>query len=46
MEEGVVPDDWRCANVTPIFKKGTVTVVIGWALEEKGHLTSTMDSPS
>ena len=23
MEEGVVPDDWRCANVTPIFKKGT-----------------------
>ena len=22
MQEGTVPDDWRCANVTPIFKKG------------------------
>ena len=23
LEEGVVPKDWRCANVTPIFKKGS-----------------------
>ena len=23
MEEGVVPEDWRCAHVTPIFKKGS-----------------------
>ena len=23
MEEGVVPSDWRTANVTPIFKKGS-----------------------
>ena len=23
MEEGMVPEDWRCANVTPIFKKGS-----------------------
>jgi hypothetical protein len=22
MDEGVVPEDWREANVTPIFKKG------------------------
>ncbi len=22
MEEGIVPDDWKEANVTPIFKKG------------------------
>ena len=22
MEEGLVPEDWRTANVTPIFKKG------------------------
>ena len=22
LEEGSVPDDWRTANVTPIFKKG------------------------
>ena len=22
MDEGVVPADWKCANVTPIFKKG------------------------
>ena len=25
MEEGVVPADWRTANVTPIFKKGART---------------------
>ena len=25
MEEGVVPEDWRTANVTPIFKKGART---------------------
>ena len=25
MVEGVVPDDWRSANVTPIFKKGSET---------------------
>ena len=23
MEEGIVPADWRTANVTPIFKKGS-----------------------
>ena len=23
LDEGVVPDDWRTANVTPIFKKGS-----------------------
>ena len=23
LEEGVVPDDWRCANITPVFKKGS-----------------------
>ena len=23
LEERVVPKDWRCANVTPIFKKGS-----------------------
>ena len=23
MEEGLVPDDWRMANVTPIFKAGS-----------------------
>ena len=23
LQEGTVPDDWRTANVTPIFKKGT-----------------------
>ena len=23
LEEGYVPDDWKCANVTPIFKKGS-----------------------
>ena len=23
MSEGVVPQDWKLANVTPIFKKGT-----------------------
>ena len=23
IDEGVVPDDWRTANVTPIFKKGS-----------------------
>ncbi|WP_411025547.1 hypothetical protein, partial [Salmonella sp. s55004] len=22
MDEGSVPDDWKCANVAPIFKKG------------------------
>jgi len=22
MEEGIVPDDWKCANVCPIYKKG------------------------
>jgi len=22
LDEGVVPSDWKCANVTPIFKKG------------------------
>ena len=23
LAEGIVPDDWRCANITPIFKKGS-----------------------
>ena len=23
MSEGSVPDDWKVANVTPIFKKGS-----------------------
>ena len=23
LEEGVVPGDWRCANITPVFKKGS-----------------------
>ena len=23
LQEGSVPEDWRCANVTPIFKKGS-----------------------
>ena len=23
LEEGVVPDDWRCANITPVFKSGS-----------------------
>ena len=23
MEEGVVPDDWRMGNITPIFKSGS-----------------------
>ena len=23
LQEGTVPDDWKCANVTPIHKKGT-----------------------
>ena len=23
MEEGIVPADWRTANITPIFKKGS-----------------------
>ena len=23
LEEGVVPEDWKCANITPIFKKGS-----------------------
>jgi len=23
VSEGVVPQDWKIANVTPIFKKGT-----------------------
>jgi hypothetical protein len=23
LHEGVVPEDWRTANVTPIYKKGT-----------------------
>ena len=23
MSEGVVPQDWKIANITPIFKKGT-----------------------
>ena len=23
LEEGIVPDDWRCANITPVFKKGS-----------------------
>ena len=22
IDEGVVPADWRCANVTPIFQEG------------------------
>ena len=22
LDEGVLPDDWKCANVTPIYKKG------------------------
>ena len=26
MSEGVVPKDWRQANVTPIFKKGSKTL--------------------
>ena len=26
-EEGTVPDDWRQANITPIFKKGSKSVV-------------------
>ena len=25
LKEGVVPEDWRLANVTPIFKKGSKT---------------------
>ena len=23
LEEGMVPEDWKCANITPIFKKGS-----------------------
>ena len=23
LETGIIPDDWKCANVTPIFKKGS-----------------------
>ena len=23
LDEGIVPDDWRCANITQIFKKGS-----------------------
>ena len=23
LEEGIVPDDWRCANITPVYKKGS-----------------------
>ena len=26
LEEGVVPADWKLANVTPIFKKGSKSV--------------------
>ena len=27
MTEGYVPDDWRTANITPIFKKGSKSYV-------------------
>ena len=23
LETGVVPEDWKCANVSPIYKKGS-----------------------
>jgi len=26
VEEGTVPDDWKKANITPIFKKCSVSV--------------------
>ena len=48
IEEGVVPEDWRTAHITPIFKKGSrskpenhrsnsLTSVIGKVLENIIH---------
>ena len=34
IETGTVPPDWRCGNITPIFKKdqNQVLVIIVWCL--------------
>ena len=52
MEEGLVPEDWRIANVTPIFKKGqksspanyrpiSLTSVVGKVMEKVIKITLT-----
>ena len=52
MEEGLVPEDWKIANVTPIFKKGqksspanyrpiSLTSVVGKVMEKVIKITLT-----
>ena len=30
LESGVVPDDWKTANVTPVFKKGSKSQITNY----------------